>query len=388
MRTTAVLLFLGLFTTALVGAMPAPASAQYGEDARIWVENDRDYFRHGDRLRVRFSTSASSYVAVVHVDPDGYLEFLYPGSPWDEEFVRGGRIHTLDRTGWGNGLLVRGGSGIGYLYVIASPVPLDYSRFQAGRGFGWDWSYAGRRIAGDPFWAMEQLTRMLVPGGGSVPYAVDYYTYYVGGRHAYPRYACASYSGGWGWGYSPGWASYYGACNRLDRFVRDNPYYFDSQRYRGDRWRYYRDYRDWDPRHGYKEDPRQPSARSGARAEARPDDGVRSRAMPRSSDPVMPSSRPVQRAAPERPAPVPAPARAAPRDPERSAPSARPRNENDAPDRARPVTRSRPEPRSTGSASGRRDPAPATRAASPSSRSSGSSEREASSSTPRSRRGD
>src|SRR5690606_16092009 len=61
MRTTAAFLSLTVLAVGL-GAAAAPAAAQYGPAARIWVDNDREFFRHGDRLRVNFSSSANSYV--------------------------------------------------------------------------------------------------------------------------------------------------------------------------------------------------------------------------------------------------------------------------------------------------------------------------------------
>ena len=397
MPSNRALLSLTLLSAALGSFLPTVALAQYGPAARIWVENDREYFRYGDRLRVNFSTSANSYVAVVHVDPEGYLDFVYPRSPWDDEFVRGGRVYSLDRAGWNDGLLVRGGSGIGYLYVIASPVPLDYGHFRGGRGGGWDWSYAGRRVSGDPFWALEQITRLLLPGWGNVPYAADFYTYHIGRHHRYPSYACADYGGAYGWGYSSGWTSYYGSCDRLDLFLRNNPYYFDSRRYRGDRRSFYRDYRDarsWDPRHGFKEDPERPVGRPGISVETprrQPYDGPAS-----TRELETPSTRPAQRIEDEGRAVSP-PERVTPRPssepaPARPARAVEPQRDRPTPD-ARPSARPREAParpsadRTRASSTTRAQPAP--RSSTPTARSSaGSSGRASSTATPRSRRAD
>ena len=253
-----------LIGTALALALLAPAaSAQspwFGASdsralrspvrARVWVDNDRDYFRRGDRLQIRFSTSSDAYVAVLHIDSDGELEFLYPDDPWDDQYVRGGRVYSVPR---GYGTAVRGRSGIGYVYVVASPVPLDYSFFRATRG-SWDWSYAGRVVRGDPFWALEQITRLLLPDWDYVPHAVDYATYYVEGRHSYPSYACSDAWGvdAYGWGWTPD----YGACSHVSIFLRTHPYYYDSRRYHGDYRVGFRGYERADPRYRYKEAPR------------------------------------------------------------------------------------------------------------------------------------
>lgn len=244
--------FLVFLATAGLMLLPSIVSAQVG--ARIWLENEPDYFRRGDRMDVGFSVSDDAYVAVVHVDSDGNLDFVYPESPWDNEFIRGGRMHRLSPRG-GTGWMVRGRPGIGYFYIIASPQPLDFSYFRGRSGSPWDWGYAGRAVHGDPFIAFDQIARMLL--SPYAPYVFDYYSYYVEGLHRYPTYACSSNRYDYGWGWTPS----YGACGQLDYFLRDHPYYYDTRRYRGDRQGYLREYDRLDPRHGYKEAPDRRPAR-------------------------------------------------------------------------------------------------------------------------------
>lgn len=284
------LLLLGLFAVDTIPAVLAQ-SPWYGAprnrwdgrggydypEARLWVDDEREYLRRGERLNVRFSTSHDAYVAVIHVDTDGNLDFLYPTGPWDDDFVRGGRVYSLPR-GHQSGWLVRSRPGIGYVYMIASPEPLDFRYFSGRRGGPWDWTYGGRTVQGDPFWAMEQITRLLVPDWPYVPYAVDHYSYYVEGRFRYPHYACAdrysATSRAWGW------SSAYGACDRLDLFLRENPYYYDTRLYRGDRRRFFRDrYGDEAPSHGFKESPGAEPARGWDRSPRR-------EAVPRAVPPV------------------------------------------------------------------------------------------------------
>lgn len=381
MRITTASIGLILTGLALGSGILAPAaiSAQSNSVARLWVDNDRDYFRPGDRLHVKVSSSADSYLAVVHVDPRGMMEFVYPATPRDADFVRAGRVHSVGNYGFGEGLRVGSEPGIGYLYLIASPVPLDYSYFADQRGNAWSWYQTGQ-VSGDPFWAMEQIKRMLLPDWSEVPYEVSHYTYYVGGRHSYPSYACSSFGDGWGWGYSPAWASYYGACDRLDLFLRNNPYYFDSRRFRGDRRVWYRDYREpryWDPRHAFKADPRTPAARAPSGRTARPSNenlpDRREAGDPRDSRDtraVTPERRAVPRAAPEaddrRPSPAARTAPAADRGADRATARERPTPQRDD----RPAARSAPAPRTPAAA-------PATRAPS-----------RGASATPRSRRAD
>jgi len=260
------------FGTLILGicaaALPLDAAAQgfFGRqlDARIWIENDRDFFRHGDRLDVRFTLDDDAYVAIVHVDPQGFLDFVFPASPWDNEFVRGGRVHTLPYRG-SSGWRAGNSSGIGYFYLIASPSPLDFSTFRGRSGSPWEWGYAGRVVRGDPFLAFEQIARLLVPWS-TTPFVYDYFGYHVGRVHRFPSYACSDARYSYGWGWTPA----YGPCSRMDFFLRDYPYYYDTRRYRGDRRAYYGRYDRYDPLHGFKEDPSRPPTR-GATARPQPD---------------------------------------------------------------------------------------------------------------------
>lgn len=230
----------------------APAASQVA--TRIWVESAPEYFRRGDRIDVNFSVSDDSYVAVIHIDTDGNLDFLYPTSPWDNEFVRGGMIHSVLARGGGGGWLIRGRPGIGYFYIIASPTPLDFSYFRGRAGSPWEWGYAGRVVHGDPFLALDQLARLLLPRTPYARYAYDFYSYYVDGLHQYPSYACSNQYYEYGWGMSPS----FGSCVGQTLFLRQNPYYYDTRRYRGDRRQVLGGYGTIDPRYGYKTSPDTP----------------------------------------------------------------------------------------------------------------------------------
>jgi hypothetical protein len=258
--------FLGVLSSGMLPASAAFGAAanpglatSIGADSRqvgvsIWVENHRDYYRMGDRLDVRFTVSDDAYIGIVHIDTDGNLDFVYPASPWDNEWVRGGRVHSVALRG-NSSFAVRGGAGIGYFYIVASPTPLDFSYFRGRGSSPWEWGYAGRVVQGDPFLAMDQVTRLLVPRWPYSPFVANYYSYYVGGIHRYPTYACSDRYVGGGWGWSPA----FGSCTGMEFFLRQNPYYYDTRRYVGDRRSYLRQYDSLDPRHGFKEVPNQPA---------------------------------------------------------------------------------------------------------------------------------
>lgn len=309
------------------GFYPGSSGSFRAPQADVWVDDESEYYRRGDRMNVRFSVSEDSYVAVVHIDSDGNLDFVYPASPWENEFVRGRQVHNLasrQSSSWA----VRGRAGIGYFYILASPTPLDFSYFRGGRtGSPWEWGYAGRAVHGDPFLAFEQVARLLLPRWPNSQYTDNYYSYYIDGIHRYPSYACSNqrYDSGWGWNPS------YGSCDRMDYLLRDDPYYYDTRRYRGDRSVYLRDYRQLDPRHGFKVDPESPArgvtpsnsrpATQGARAPTQPTprpaagvdrrEPVPTQQQPRSEEPASTSrpsaqGRPQQAPEPERERPTPA----------------------------------------------------------------------------------
>lgn len=250
---------LGALCATLLFAAPKPAeatsvtgalsAAQYG--ARVWIEGEPSYFNRGDRLNVRFSVPSDAYVAVVHIDSDGVLDFLYPRDPWDDGFVRAGRVHSISRAGSFASTTIRSRAGIGYLFLIASPIPLDYRYFAGRPGSPWDWGYAGRNVYGDPFLAFDQLARLLVPGWHYGDYYYDYHSYHVEGIHRYPSFACSDRRYSYGWGWYPEFDS----CSRIDSFLRRYPDYYDARRFRGDRRFRLRPFERLDPRHGFKEAP-------------------------------------------------------------------------------------------------------------------------------------
>ena len=115
----------------------APAADEHDLRVRVWAENDRDYFRAGDRVRLQFRTSESGYAAVVHLDTDGEVEILYPRSPHDDGYVRGDRTYTLPYGGGSSHWSVRGAPGIGYVFAVFSEDPLDFGAFRDRYGSGW-----------------------------------------------------------------------------------------------------------------------------------------------------------------------------------------------------------------------------------------------------------
>jgi hypothetical protein len=335
--------------------------ARYAPDVRLWLENDREVFQSGERMMLRFRTSEDAYVAVLHVDTDGEVSLVFPESEWDDAYVRGGRTYALPRGRADGYWTVRSRSGIGYFHIVASAEPLnlrEFSRFGSVRGG----PFNGRTVRGDPFYALETLTRRLV-GSPFAPYSVDTYSYSVGGRYRYPSYACsdAYASSMWDWG------SYYGSCDRVLGLLRSEPYYYDTRRYRRDRDRYFREWAE-QPRHEYKAPAAAQRGNEPARAVLPPSYGAPSTAparVPRESEAQQPrvtrpepqsqaapsarpeSQRPRLERRPEESRPEP---RAEPRPQPRSEPRAEPRAES------RPQPRAEPPKESSSAPSGNNAP--------------------------------
>ena len=227
------------------------SSARAGElpiETEVWLDGDRELYRAGDPLQIRFRVSDDAYVAVVNLAPDGSLHLLYPTDSWDDDYVRGGRVYTLNPRSSSSRWSRRDAEGIGYVYVLASADPLDlrlFDRYSFSRSGG-----SGPLIRGDPFWVFERLTAELLPDWHYTPFAVDYSHYFFGRRSAYPAYACyerAPLSG------SFLWDAPYSSCERVVLLLRDHPGYYDTRGYRGDRRAYWGELARDLPRHRFKE---------------------------------------------------------------------------------------------------------------------------------------
>jgi hypothetical protein len=234
---------------AAIPAADAPAAPAYDLRVRVWADGDRDLFRAGERVRVQFHATRSAYVAVIHLTTDGEVEFLYPRSPRDDGYVYGGRNYTVPAYGGLGDWRVRGSSGIGYLYVVASEQPLDFGAFEDRYRDRWEYRRIGSGVRGDPYYALDRIAELLVPDWDYGDFATDYYAYHVGSRHAYPRYACYD---GYADPYS--WGGHYDRCDRLVVLLRNDPYYYDPRRYRRAHGYYLADRRRVaQPQHRYKE---------------------------------------------------------------------------------------------------------------------------------------
>ena len=80
MRPSLIVLALTTLVAGTAARVPgAAAQGYYGSQyssgyrgeaprARVWLDDNRDFYRRGERLRILFSTSEDAYVAVIHID--------------------------------------------------------------------------------------------------------------------------------------------------------------------------------------------------------------------------------------------------------------------------------------------------------------------------------
>jgi hypothetical protein len=85
--------------------------------------------------------------------------------------------------------------------------------------------------------AMDDYVAALLPDWERVPYALDFLSYQVGGRHEFPRFLCYECHA-----FRPhsAWNPYQAACSQFRVVVSKDPYYDPTARYRGDRVVYVR----------------------------------------------------------------------------------------------------------------------------------------------------
>jgi hypothetical protein len=238
----------------LASSAPGLAALAYAPQSRVqvWMDGARDVYRPGERIHVRVRSQQDGYLAVFHIDTNGDVDIIYPRSEAEDGWVDGGRTVNLGSRSY-DYVRSRGGYGMGYVMAVTLDEPLELWRVREMYGIrtaGWD---GNRGVFGDPFYAMDELVRAIVPEGAYGYEAVDYATYHVGRRYRYPRYACYDGYGDW-YSYR---GAYWDDCDRVRILLVSYPWYYDTHRWRGSRRVYYERYyyrtARTRPLHGYKE---------------------------------------------------------------------------------------------------------------------------------------
>ncbi len=204
-------------------------STPYGPYVEVWTS--AEVFEQGDRAHVWFRSEEDAFVTVFRVDTDGRVRVLYPQRPRHNNFVPAGyrlEVWSPSQEQDRYAFTVNDFPGTGYIFAVASRVPLDYREFVNGEH--WDYRSIGHhgRIAGDPYVALTAMVERMVPATAYDEYSYDIYPYHVGGQYDYPRflcYDCHSYVA------YPTWDPYQQSCARFRIVVYDDPYYYPATVY-------------------------------------------------------------------------------------------------------------------------------------------------------------
>ncbi len=123
--------------------------------------------------------------------------------------------------------------GKGYFFLVASPVPFDFSQFEYARyDRGWDLTLVGRSVYEDPYLAIDDYVATLIPDWEVVPYGLDFTSYDVGEQHDYPRFLCYDCHGFRSY---VAWNPYTYVCATYRVVIWDDPYFYPTYRYSGTR---------------------------------------------------------------------------------------------------------------------------------------------------------
>ena len=202
-------------------------------ETRVWMDRGHEpVLQRGESVRLYYRVSEDAFVAIFHIDTTGTARMVFPTSPQENHFARGGRDYRVlfpGATQW----YVNDDPGMGYFFAVASPEPFDFSdlRYSHYDG-GWDLSFVGRQVYRDPYLAMDDYVAALIPDWEYVPYGLDFTAYHVEQRYDYPRFMCYDCHG-----FRPYnvWNPYHYSCATFRVVIYDDPYYYPVSRYHGTR---------------------------------------------------------------------------------------------------------------------------------------------------------
>lgn len=219
------------------GLLETPADAQefeaYPLEARVWLDRGHEpVLQRGETARLYYRVSEDAFVAIFNIDTNGTIRLVFPNSPQENHFARGGRDYRVLFPGssyW----FVGDDPGMGYFFIVASPEPFTFADLRYSHyGGGWDLSFVGRQVYRDPYLAMDDYVAALIPDWEYIGYGLDFTSYNVDQRFEYPRFMCYECHG-----FRPysTWNPYHYACSSFRVVIYNDPYYYPVTRYRGTR---------------------------------------------------------------------------------------------------------------------------------------------------------
>ena len=204
---------------------PPPPVGTGPLEARIWLDRGIDpVFVPGDRPSVYYRAGTDSHLLILHIDTGGVLRLI--NTAGESEVALAGRDYELrfpEPEGWE----VEASPGVGYFFVLASRDPVTRDRISGGQ---WGVALGGMPIRTDPYVAVDELRRALLPGVGE-DYALDFATYHVGESYSYPRFLCFQCHDAQP---AEAWNPYHQTCMDVRVVIFNDPYFYPATRYRGD----------------------------------------------------------------------------------------------------------------------------------------------------------
>ena len=219
---------------AVAHAQDAPQNSAYSEELprelRTWVWLDRaeeEVLSRGERLRIYYRVEEDAFVSIFHIDTDGVVRLLHPGSPVQNNYARGGRDYRVlfpDSPYW----FVDDEPGLGFFFVVASLEPFDLNDISFHPGAGWDLAFVGRQVYRDPYEAMDDYVEAILPEWADAVFGMDFVSYSVGDRHDFPRFMCYDCHG---FRAFDDWNPYRTVCTEFRVVIWDDPYFYPATRY-------------------------------------------------------------------------------------------------------------------------------------------------------------
>ncbi len=216
------LLVLGLLHLTLPAAAAQSRQGSPGQrvgSIRVWSDREHPY-RRGAGARIYLRTEQAGYVTVLRVDTDGRIRTLFPRDPWGNNYARGGRTMALvPASSQRESFRVDDDPGVGYLFAVISSAPFEYH--DVTRGDYWDFRVIDDgRIQGDPYVALTDLARRIVPRGN---FQYDIAPYYVERHYEYPRFVCYDCHA---YARFDEWDPYAASCIPYRMVIYDDPAYY------------------------------------------------------------------------------------------------------------------------------------------------------------------
>jgi len=137
--------------------------------------------RRGNHVRLRIRTDRAAYLTLYRVNTEGRISIVYPASPdlqsvWTPMVSRG----VADPTGSleNHTFSIDDYPGVGYVFVIASPVPFDYTSMRDSLGWDMDNLIEDGRVMEDAVAMIADIAVATLPD--TIPFSYDEQRYLVG----------------------------------------------------------------------------------------------------------------------------------------------------------------------------------------------------------------